>query len=49
MTANTVMTVIAKIIFTTILKLRTKDILDAVCFEQFLGKKMRENESNGKK
>jgi len=39
MTANIVMAVIAKIIFITIPQLRTKDILDAVHFEQHLGKK----------
>jgi len=49
MTANIVMAVIAKIIFITIPQLKINDILDAVYFEQFLGKKMRENESNRKK
>jgi len=44
MTANIAMAVIANIIFITMLKLRTKDILDAVCFEQFLGKKLNEKE-----
>jgi len=49
MTVNIVMAVIAKIIFIIMPQLRTMNILDAVYFEQFLGKKMRENESNGKK
>jgi hypothetical protein len=46
-TANIAIAAIVYVVFINELKEETNDILDAVCSEQFLGKKMSKDEGKG--